>query len=178
MGYFDCAKYTLYPLNYTHIWVNATFCFLWFTKCVLLLDKNLILGCLWPLVFVFLLFYICCLLHVGPPFGNRILNNSWAVGLTWWIMNLIFCVLTCAIIYVLIHQISFRFYLLKYSLLFSSTLVLTSSIDVVFILSIWEIWQKLNWHNTCQFLMSYPFGKGCLDDIDKNGNIGHRAMGN
>ena len=23
-----------------------------------------------------------CLLHVGPPFGNRILNNSWAVSLT------------------------------------------------------------------------------------------------
>ena len=23
-----------------------------------------------------------CLLHVGPPFGNRILNNSWAVVLT------------------------------------------------------------------------------------------------
>ena len=23
-----------------------------------------------------------CLLHAGPPFGNRILNNSWAVGLT------------------------------------------------------------------------------------------------
>ena len=23
-----------------------------------------------------------CLLHVGPPFGNRVLNNSWAVGLT------------------------------------------------------------------------------------------------
>ena len=23
-----------------------------------------------------------CLLHVGPPFGNRFLNNSWAVGLT------------------------------------------------------------------------------------------------
>ena len=23
-----------------------------------------------------------CLLHVGPPLGNRILNNSWAVGLT------------------------------------------------------------------------------------------------
>ena len=28
-----------------------------------------------------------CLLHDGPPFGNRILNNSWAVGLTYWIMN-------------------------------------------------------------------------------------------
>ena len=59
-----------------------------------------------------------CLLHVGPPFGNRILNNSWAVGLTYWIMNLIFCVLTYAVIYVLIHQIIFRFYLLKYSLFF------------------------------------------------------------
>ena len=33
-----------------------------------------------------------CLLHVGPPFGNRILNNIWAVGLTYMIMNLIFCV--------------------------------------------------------------------------------------
>ena len=31
-----------------------------------------------------------CLLHVGPPFGNRILNKSRAVGLTQWIMNLIF----------------------------------------------------------------------------------------
>ena len=31
---------------------NATFCFLWFTNCVLLFDKSLILGCLWPLVFV------------------------------------------------------------------------------------------------------------------------------
>ena len=32
--------------------LNATFCFLWFINCVLLFDKNLILGCLWPLVFV------------------------------------------------------------------------------------------------------------------------------
>ena len=32
--------------------LNATFCFLWFTSCVLLFDKNLILGCLWPLVIV------------------------------------------------------------------------------------------------------------------------------
>ena len=23
-----------------------------------------------------------CVLHVGPPFGNRLLSNSWAVGLT------------------------------------------------------------------------------------------------
>ena len=27
--------------------LNATFCFLWFTNCVLLFDKNLLLGCLW-----------------------------------------------------------------------------------------------------------------------------------
>ena len=27
-----------------------------------------------------------CLLHVGPPFGNRFLNTSWAVGLTYWIV--------------------------------------------------------------------------------------------
>ena len=32
--------------------LNATFCFLWFTNCVLLFDESLILGCLWPLVFV------------------------------------------------------------------------------------------------------------------------------
>ena len=49
------------------------------------------------------------LLHVGPPFGNRILNNSWAVGLTWWIIYLTICVLTYAIIYVLIRQIFFGF---------------------------------------------------------------------
>ena len=27
-----------------------------------------------------------CLLHVGPPFGNRFLNTNWAVGLTYWIV--------------------------------------------------------------------------------------------
>ena len=31
-----------------------------------------------------------CLLHVGPPFGNRFLNTSWAVGLTYWIVYLLF----------------------------------------------------------------------------------------
>ena len=34
-----------------------------------------------------------CLLHVGLPFGNRFLNTSWAVSLTYWI------------VYVLIHII-------------------------------------------------------------------------
>ena len=31
-----------------------------------------------------------CLLHVGPPLGNRFLNTSWAVGLTYWIVYLHF----------------------------------------------------------------------------------------
>ena len=31
-----------------------------------------------------------CLLHVGPPFGNRFFNISWAVGLTYWIVYLHF----------------------------------------------------------------------------------------
>ena len=31
-----------------------------------------------------------CLLHVGPPFGNRFLNTSWAVGLTYWLVYLFF----------------------------------------------------------------------------------------
>ena len=32
--------------------LNGILCFPWFTNCVLLFDKNLILGCLWHLVFV------------------------------------------------------------------------------------------------------------------------------
>ena len=53
-----------------------------------------------------------CLLHVGPPFGNRFFNTSWAVGLTYWIVYLhFFCILTYAIIYVLIHHIIFWLYL-------------------------------------------------------------------
>ena len=31
-----------------------------------------------------------CPLHVGPPFGNRFLNTSWAVSLTHWIVYLHF----------------------------------------------------------------------------------------
>ena len=33
-------------------WAECHFFFLWFTNCVLLFDQNLILGCLWLLVFV------------------------------------------------------------------------------------------------------------------------------
>ena len=29
-----------------------------------------------------------CLLHVGPPFGNRFLNTIWAIDLTYWIVYL------------------------------------------------------------------------------------------
>ena len=156
------------------IWTLRNKIQLHFANCVLPFDKSLILGCLWPLVFVFYnpspprmflsldllweyriqhgangplyvtssysIWIFCrgvsgfatdcpcgvwcrglttCLLHVGPSFGNQMLNNSWAVGFD--IMDNIsyfFCVLTYAIIYVLIHQIIFWFYLLKYSLFF------------------------------------------------------------
>ena len=60
-----------------------------------------------------------CLLHVGPPFGNRFLNTSWAVGLTYWIVYLhFFCILTYAIIYVLIHHIIFLLYLYFLNILY------------------------------------------------------------
>ena len=74
-----------------------------------------------------------------PHFGNRFLNTSWVVGLTYWIVYLHFsCILTYAIIYVLIHHFIFWLYLYFLNILFfSSTPVLTSSIDVVFVLSIW-----------------------------------------
>ena len=50
------------------------------------------------------------------------------------------CIFTYAIAYVLLHYIIFRLYLyfLNNVLYFSSTPVLTFSIDVVFILSIWK----------------------------------------
>ena len=61
-----------------------------------------------------------CLLHVGPPFGNRFFFKK-QLGCRFDIMDnksYFFCVLTYAIIYVLIHHIIFRFHLLKYSLFF------------------------------------------------------------
>ena len=55
-----------------------------------------------------------CLLHVGPPFGDRFLNTSCAVGLTYWIVYLhLFCILTYAIIYVLIHLFWLYLYFLN-----------------------------------------------------------------
>ena len=62
-----------------------------------------------------------CLLHVGPTFGNRFLNNS--LGCRFDIIDSIsslFCILTYAIIYVLIHHIICLALslLLKYSLFF------------------------------------------------------------
>ena len=72
-----------------------------------------------------------CLLHVGPPFGNRILNNSWAVGLTWWIMNLIFFVFDICN-YICLDTSDFSVLPSCIFFIFSSTLVLTISIDVVF----------------------------------------------
>ena len=48
-----------------------------------------------------------CLLHVGPPFGNRFLNTSWAVGLTCWIVYLAFFVFWHICNYISWYIISF-----------------------------------------------------------------------
>ena len=72
-----------------------------------------------------------CLLHAGPPFGNRFLNNSWGVD-SFTFLYFDICNYICL-------DTSYHFLalslLLKYSLFFSSIPVLTSSIDVVFVLS-------------------------------------------
>ena len=76
-----------------------------------------------------------CLLHVGPPFGNRIFwKYSWAVDLTLWIINLIFCVFWHMQLYMSWYIRSFIGF--TFLNIFSSTFVLASSIDVVVILSI------------------------------------------
>ena len=60
------------------------------------------------------------LLHVGPPFGNRFLNTSWAVGLTYWIVYLNFFVFWHMQLYMSWYIISFLALslLLRYSLFF------------------------------------------------------------
>ena len=59
-----------------------------------------------------------CLQYVGPLFGYLLLNNSWAVGLTCWIVNshYFICILTYIIVYVLILHIIFWLYLLYQTL--------------------------------------------------------------
>ena len=84
-----------------------------------------------------------CLLHVGPPFGNRFLNTTWAVGLTYWIVYLHFLYAT---IYVLTHHIIFWLYIYFFIyFIFSNTPVLASSIDVVFVLSMIKIRLSLSY---------------------------------
>ena len=159
------------------------FCFLWFTNCVLLFDISLILGCLWPLVFVLnnsLILGIWCstIPHLQGCFCpwtffenigfNTVLTDPlmshlatqlrYSAGefqalqlivlaaFVWWINHLppacwstfwksnfkqqlscrfdimdnksYFVVFRHMQLNVLIHQIIFRFYLLKYSLFF------------------------------------------------------------
>ena len=48
-----------------------------------------------------------CLLHLGLPFGNRFLNTSWAVGLTYWIVYLHFFVFWHMQLYMSWYIISF-----------------------------------------------------------------------
>ena len=62
-----------------------------------------------------------CLLHVGPPFGNRFLNTSWAVGLTYWIVYfhffLYFYICNCICLDTSYHFLALSLPL-KYSLFF------------------------------------------------------------
>ena len=78
-----------------------------------------------------------CLLHVGPPFGNRFLNTSWAVGLTYWIVYIYFFLYFDVYNYMSWYIISlFGFIFTSYIFfIFSRTPDLTSSIDVIFVLS-------------------------------------------
>ena len=66
-----------------------------------------------------------CLLHVGPPFRNRFLNTSWAVGLTYWIVYLHCFVFWHMQLYICLDT-SYHFLalslLLKYSLFFQGLL--------------------------------------------------------
>ena len=62
-----------------------------------------------------------CLLHVGPPFGNRLLNKSWVVGLSYWIMYHFCFVFWHMQLYMSWYIISFftlslllKYYFLKY----------------------------------------------------------------
>ena len=76
-------------------------------------------------------------LDATPPFANRFLNTNWAVGLTYKIVYIHFFVFWHMQLYMSWYIISFlALSLLLNILYFSSTLVLTSSIDVVFVLSI------------------------------------------
>ena len=80
-----------------------------------------------------------CLLHVGSPFGNLFLNNSWAVILTKWIVYLhFFSVFWHMQLYMSWYIISFfGFIFISWIFfIFLSTPLLTSSIVVVFILLI------------------------------------------
>ena len=82
-----------------------------------------------------------CLLHVGPPVGNRFLNTSRAVGLTYGKVYLHFYVFWHIQLYMSWYIISFFGFIFTSLIcfIFLRTPVLTSSIDVVFALSIFQI---------------------------------------
>ena len=78
------------------------------------------------------------LLHVDPTFGKRFFNTSWAVGWTYWIVYFQFFVFWHMQLYMSWYIISFFGFIFTSWIFFnfSSTPVLTSSLDVVFVLSI------------------------------------------
>ena len=90
-----------------------------------------------------------CLLHVGPPFGNRFLNTSWAIGLTYWIVYLNFlyfdiCNYICldTSYHFLALSLLLKYFFFKYS-------CTNIFIDVVFVFSInnWIYWNMRSFKN-------------------------------
>ena len=59
-----------------------------------------------------------CLLHVGPPFGNRFLQLGCRFDIMDSISSFFFCILTYTFLYVLIHHIIFRLYLYFMNILY------------------------------------------------------------
>ena len=110
------------------------FCFLWFTNCVLLSDDDsLIPGCLWLLAFVLnntLILGIWCytiphrwINHLPPACGSTFWKSIFKhqLGFRFDILNSIssfYCILTYAIIYVLVHHIIFWLYLYFLNILY------------------------------------------------------------
>ena len=103
-----------------------------------------------------------CLLHVGAPFGNRFLSTTWAVGLTYWIVYLyFFCILTYAIIYVMIHHIIFWLHLYFLNILYLFKYSCSNMFHRRSLCTFYSLWGRaamvtLNWGNVMKSLGSAP----------------------
>ena len=104
-----------------------------------------------------------CLLHVGPPFGNLFLNTSWAVGLTYCIVYLhFFCILTNAIIYVLIHHTILWLYLYFLNILYFFKYSCTNIFHRHSLCTFYSKWKYLRYSYKMTHTWWYALYKSCL----------------